>query len=425
MLGYTKELNCRKNKGMVLSIFLVLFVFAHQSMADSKSGLSVWDTALPAMQLNNVAVNAASFEDAWKHISTDFLLRSVLVVSDNTSTNIPFSFKAAQCSGVELLNALIASYPDFTWEQNNETGVIWIHPKDLAMVDILSSKIRIAVEQLGVPMQSGILEVIEGLPNIGITVKRWGTLFNNTFNYPVDLQTGEYTLRDLLNICCIANPTKTFYIRVSNGNTSISAVNLVSDKLTVPPQGALLFWTLEIGKLSGQVPTKNEIIDGLDNVDARIRQAARMYMEATIWNCSFDELITKCQSREQRLWVCLGTIDVLVRSEEATHIAAIEKMQAITSKDFFEKGDPNLAVLVAVELARLGNDTTALNIVSQRKFSLGTLAHIKSKIDYSARMSSKVRDALQVTGTNWLSTSEPSLKGLDKATLKATFVESN
>jgi hypothetical protein len=244
----------------------------------------------------------------------------------------------------------------------------------------------------------------------------------------VDLQAGDYSVRDLLNTCCLANPNKTFYVQVYTKRepqfTVISAVNLPSDKPTAPPSGILLFWTLEIGKLTGPAPTNEQIVTALADPDPRIRWAARMYTQAMIWHFPFDELMNKSQSQEQALWVCLGAINAFVRSEEATYPDGIKKMQAV-SKEFFENGDPNLAVLVAVELVRLAKDTTALNIVSQRKLSPGVLARIKSEINYSARVSSKVRDALRVTGTNWLGASDPSLKDLDKVPSKVLFIKSN
>ena len=411
-----------------LCVFITVLVFANQARANNENSMaSVWDFALPTMQLNNVEINAVSLQDAWKQIATDFLLRSVLVVYDNSLTNTPFSFKAAKCSGKDVLNAVTTSYHDFVWTQDSNTGVIWFHPKDLPLGSILSPKVRIADEQLGVPMQTGILEAIEDVPN-GIRVKRWGTGFTNTFNYPVDLQAGEYSVRDVLNTCCIANPNKTFYIQVYRNReppfTVISAVNLSSYKLTAPRPGILLFWTLEIGRLTEPAPTNEQIVAELANPDPKIRWAARMYTQSMVLHFPFEELMNNSQSQEQGLWVCLGAINAFVRSEEATYTDGIKKMQTV-SKDFFEKGDPNLAVLVAVELARLANDVTVLNIVSQRKLRPGALTRIKSEINYSARVSSKVRDALRITGTDWLGASDPSLKNLDKVPSKVSFIKSN
>jgi hypothetical protein len=406
-----------------LCVFIALLASANQAMADNKnSRASVWDFALPAMQINNVEINEVRLQDAWKQIADHFLLRSVLVVSDNTLTNTSFAFKADHCTGTELLDALAASYSDFMWTQDNNTGVIWFHPKNLALVDILSPKIRIVDEQLGVPMQTGILE---SLPDdINIRVKQWGTGFTNTFNYPVDLQAGEYSVRELLNMCCIANPSKAFYIQVFQNRrpqfTEISAVNLLSG---APTPGSLLFWTLEIGKLTEPIPTDGQIVAELANPDPKIRWAARVYAEATVWNFS-RELMNNSQPQEQALWVCLGAISMYVRSEEVTYTDGIKKMQTV-SKDFFKTGDPNLAVLVAIELAKLAKDTNALSIVSQRKLNQGVLAHIKSEINYSARVSGKVRDALRATGTNWLGVSDPTLKDIDKISSKATFIKSN
>ena len=129
-------------------------------------------------------------------------------------------------------------------------------------------------------------------------------------------------------------------------------------KLTAPRPCILLFWTLEIGKLTEPIPTNEQIVAELANPDPRIRWAACMYTEAMIgthWNFPFEELMNNSQSQEQALWVCLGAINVFVHLEEVGEPDAIKKMQTV-SKDFFENGDPNLAVLVAMELAKLAKD---------------------------------------------------------------------
>ncbi|MGD0077534.1 MAG: hypothetical protein ABSB91_02780 [Sedimentisphaerales bacterium] len=424
---------CSNTASIIYSgLFLLLLTFVNQAGANNENlRTSVWDFALPSLDLSNVEINAVSLQDAWEQISSNFLLRSVLVVSDNTLTDAPFTFKARRCSGAELLDALAASYRDFMWTQDRNTGVIWFHPIDFPLAKILPSKIQIDNEQLGVPMQTGILEAIEDIPN-GIRVKQWGTGFTNTFNYPVDLHAGEYSVREILNACCVSNPNKTFYIQLYTKRepqfTVISAVNLLPlSALTAPRPGVLLFWKLTIGNLTAPAPTNEQIAAELSNSDSKIRWAACKYTEAMLlshWDFPYEEWMNKSQSPEQALWICLSAINVFVHSEKATYIDGIKKMQSV-NKDFFEKGDPNLAVLVALELAQLANDANALNIVSQRKFTPCALKQIKSEINYNARISSKVRNALRATGTNWLSASDSSFKDIDKIPLKASFIKNN
>src|SRR6185369_2221579 len=108
-----------------------------------------------------------------------------------------------------------------------------------------------ARDQPGLPMQSGILEPLESGCAPGFAVKRWDALFQNTFNYAVDIPAGRYALRDLLNLCCIANQTKTFLVQSGLGGAFVTAVNLVSDETAAPPIGALDLWNTEIGKWQG------------------------------------------------------------------------------------------------------------------------------------------------------------------------------
>jgi hypothetical protein len=415
-----------------LCVFMIIFAIENHTMANNKNiDTSIWDFALPALDLNNVEINAVSLQDAWNQISTKYLLRSVLVISDNSLTGTSFILQSKHCSGADLLNALTAAYNDFMWSQDSNTGIIWFHPKDLSFDKILSSKIRVEIEQVGVPMQDGILQAIEDVPN-GIRVRKWGTIPTNTFNYSVNLPAGEYFVRDLLNICCIANPNMSFYIQFYSKREPqfiiISAATLlpkpsISKKLTAPRPGILLFRSLEIG--TPIIPSNEEIAAEMASSDPKIRWAACKYIESLFGSpldFPFEKWMNISPSQEQALLVCIAGINTFVHSEDSTYTDGIKKMRTV-NKDFFEKGEPNLAIPIALKLAQLTNDTNALNIVSQRKFPPEALKNIKSEINYTVRISSKVRNALRATGTNWLSESDSSFKDIDKISSKAEFIK--
>src|SRR5262249_46357512 len=156
-----------------------------------------------------------------------------------------------------------------------------------------------------------------------------------TFNFAVDVPAGVHTVRDILNLCCVANPTKTFSVRVGDGGVFATAVNLVPDKMDSVPVGVLDFWDKEIRQGHPEDgPTAAQIMEMLAHQEAEVRRAARNYLEAIIWSAEVDGWASRASSTEQVVWTCIGVTSVLVRSEEATHRASIETMEQLATDDF-------------------------------------------------------------------------------------------
>lgn len=354
-----------------------------------------WDRTLPGLPLKNVKVRANSLSEAWKLLSADYLVRSVLVVPDYEAGPPTFEFESAACTVRDLHEALAAAYK-LAWTQDPQTGVTWLHPLTVPYQRILPSKIQLFHPQPGLPMQSGILEALEEGGAAGITVKRWGSLFLNTFDYAVDIPVGTYTLRELLNVCCLANPTKTFFLRVKDGESLITAVNLVSDQVPSTRAGSLFFWDVEIGSKRGSdAPAQEEMMMALANSAVQVRHAARNYLEAGIWSVDIDNWLNRGSSPAKALWTCIGIASILVRSEEATHLASVEMMKRLATAAFLVECEPGLAILIALDLARLTRDSAALEIVAKRNLSSADIEHITSDACRIAALSAYVRNALQ------------------------------
>jgi hypothetical protein len=363
--------------------------------AKDRNVATSWDRDLPNLTLENVTIHARSLTEAWKHLSTDYLVRSVLAVSDLDLEQIPFEYESARCTVKDLYDALSTTY-GLSWVQDERTDVAWFHPVELAHDRILTTRIQATWDQLGLPMQSGILEPLEAGGATGITVKQWGTLFQNTFDYAVDVPSGTYTVRDLLNLCCIANLTKTFYVRLGQGGALVTAVNLVSDEVRSVPVEALHLWDAQIGQERGKgAPTREQLMTALADQEAEVRRAARNYLEATIWSVGVDELVNNRITAEQALWTCIGVTSVLVRSEEATHRASIETMERLATDDFLAECEPGLAVMTSLDLARLTKDAKALEVVKKRNLGASELAGVVSDACRVAALSGYVRKALQ------------------------------
>jgi hypothetical protein len=360
-----------------------------------KNVLSNWDSDLPNLKLENVAFHASSLIDAWKCLSTEYLVRSVLVTPDRALEGRPFDYESARCTVRDVYDALAATYA-LGWGQDERTGVAWIHPMQLPTEPILRTRVETTWDQFGLPMQSAILEPLAENGATGIAVKQWGSLFQNTFDYAVDVPANVYTVQDLVNLCCIANPTKTFHAQVGQGRVLLTAINLVSDKFRPAPLGALHLWDARIREGRGKgTPTSEQLTTALAEREAEVRHAARNYLEATIWTAEVGELVDRSTSTQQALWTCIGFTSILVRSEEATHRASIETLQRLATDDFLAVCEPGLAVMTALELARLTKDARALGVIEQRDFEAISLSSVISDACRVAALSTYVREALR------------------------------
>jgi hypothetical protein len=233
--------------------------------------VSSWDWDLTKHELDNVSIHASSSAEAWKAVATDYLVRSLLVTLDHVSEAVPFDYESARCTVKDLYDAFATTY-GLAWVQDEHTGVVWFHPVELAYDHFLTTRVHVAREHLGLPMQSGILEALGASSATRIIVKQWGSLFENAFNYAVDVPAGMYTVRDLLNLCCIANPTKTFHAQAwPDGRVFVTAVNLVSDRVGPVPAGALHLWDMEVRQERGKSPpTQEQVMTAL--ADRRVAE---------------------------------------------------------------------------------------------------------------------------------------------------------
>lgn len=328
---------------------------------------SNWDQDLPYLQLDKVRIHASSLTEAWKDMSTKYLVRSVLVTSDWAMEEMPFDYETARCTVQDPYDAFAATY-GLAWIQDGRTGIAWLHPTELAYDSILAVRVQVVRDHHGLPMQSGILEPLGANSTTDIIVKQWDSAFRNTFDFAVNVPAGAYTVRNILNLCCVANPTKTFIARVGDGGVFVTAVNIVPDQMHSVPGGVLHFWDVEMRQERGEgAPTAEQVMGMLAHQEAEVRCAARNYLEAIIWSAQVDEWVTRSASIEQLLWMCIGITSVLVRFEGVTHQVSIETMKQRATDDFLAECEPGLAVMTALNLTRLTKNTRAFEVVKKTK----------------------------------------------------------
>jgi hypothetical protein len=385
---------------------------------------SKWDQEILNAELRDVQIEADSFRGVWDDLVMKYLVRANLYMDvaagPDETLKKPFAFRKEKTTVKELFDAILAAYPAITYSQSRETGIIWFHPKRVKYDEILSLKVRVAPGASHIPMYRDVYMPLCGLlgtnvidrddaikmglvdvameidPATGKPPTPWH------FYYDVDLPPGTYSAREILDSCCVANPTKAFEIFPSIKHTPL--IIRQRDLLVPPPSlqpraTAVKFWEMGIGKPANGAPSLEEIRAAMSAAVPGNRATACLYMEAG-WGISTLDLVGGSHSPEQAVWAALGAESVVRRdalwSDKFAHFfSEIPRRIPRLQEDLKKIEEPKLALLVSLELTIEKQDTGYLDaIVSKHKYSEEEIASIKPELYRMARSSKAVRDKL-------------------------------
>lgn len=306
-----------------------------------------------------------------------------------------FDFERETTTGKEVLQALVTSYPAYTYTQDSVTGVIWIHPRKLTIHEILSQRINIEIPAHQVPASRIIFSGLCTLLSVKLLDLNWMDL--QAFAYGVELPTGVYSARDVLNFCCIANPSKAFLVSSGKkGQLSMLPRNLSYANPLAPPRAAAVrFWEIEIGSSANGTPSPAEISAAMSDANPRVRWASRAYLEATKQNYQAKDLFGNADSPEKAAWSALGYEAAIFRGVNDPRF--LLNLGSEFTDTAMHLRDPGLALLVSLELAREKQITNSLDIiVTEHKFSASEIASIKPDVYRLAHQSVLVLNKLKV-----------------------------
>jgi hypothetical protein len=387
---------------LIRTLVVLLATLAAGSRAEEFQFRSQWDEGLLDVELRDVSIEKAPLHLAWQEMATKYLLRSVMyydVRSDADSAT--FSFKKDKATGRELVEAFLGAYPAYTYTQDKDTGVIWFHRKTVKYSEILKQRIAIAQPQWQISMYRSVLELLRGLlaPSISSELPFATSLGSSeTFNYPVDLPAGVYPARDIVNFCCLANPTKTFgFSPLRTGGLNLAPINLPYGNPLVPPRAAAVsFWEKEIGRSTNGIPSPDEIGLALADPSPRKRWAARMYLQAAPVSYRRGDLINQSDDPRKVVWAALALRCLELPSGQQPYLSRpfMGRVMQIFTNDLAHL-DPGLALLTAMELAREKDDASLMDCVAGHKFTSAEMEVIKPDLYRIARRSQLVRDKLR------------------------------
>ena len=359
---------------------------------------SKWDQDFLNVQFQGVRIKPSTMTDAWQQIGKKYLLRANFymdVVPDSDS--VEFTFDKETATGKELIEAFLATYPTYTFTQDRETGVIWIHPKRIKYENILNQKIRIDRPAFQVRALNTVVAPLTRM--LSMTMPEWMRP-GPTLNYGVDLPAGVYTVKEIINFCCVANPSKAFefFPGYEGGALIVNLDNLYFNSPLTPPRAeAVRFWEIEIGKSTNGIPVAAEVGAAMSDSNPRKRWAARCYFEAAIINYQMSDIVRQSGSPENKVWAALGEEAAIYRGINDPQFLVANVASGFTT-NLTQISDPGLALVTSLELAREKQGTNYLyldTIVSQHKFTEAEVASIKSDVYRLAHESPLALDKLR------------------------------
>ena len=405
----------QRNILMWLCLFIFLAWLASDAWAADVAIRSKWDENLLAVELGDVSVKANNMAGAWDEMTAIYLLRMNLYMDATViSYEKPFDFHKEKATGKDVLDGFLATYSSYTYTQNAETGIIWIYPKGKNYNDILNQKVRVIHKANHVPMYTDIYIPLCKLlaPNVinpsdlpeqegEIDLSTGKPPIPYSWLYDVDLPTGDYSVREILDFCCAANPTKAFLIRPASREQNAALVIFPKDILSpnplLPPRvEAIKFWEFEIGQPTNGIPSLEEVREAMSDPNPEKRSAASFYIEASMLNYSTLTLIGKADGSDQAVWTALGVRYALWRDETTNFFTRMTQAFPRLREDLKEIKNPDLALLASLQLTIEKQDTSDLDaIVNKHTYTEKEIISIKPELTRMARSSKAVRDKLK------------------------------
>lgn len=358
---------------IILPIFFsILLVASATSWAAEDNPLwqSDWDRNLPAMELKGVSMEGSLIAPLWKEMCSRYFLRCNLYVREEEPPS-DFAFTAETCQASDLLDALTAHF-GYSWDQDDATGVIWIYPSEKKLEDIFGERVEITGQPIAMPMHSGVVEPVRAaFPWGTLFTQAWSDLWLATFDYPVCIPAGRYTIREVLNYCCLWSQTQAFLAMPGIGGVYLTDVNLPFDEYKAPSPGARLFWTMEIGPLATDArPSDDELGLALSSAEPRKRWAAQNYLGmCSITENTFNRMMRRLPAlplNEQTAWEIISfTAAQNGRPDIFPTDIVVGPLKGLCAPEMLETLSPDAALLVVLSTAVYAGDEEVLGRITR------------------------------------------------------------
>jgi hypothetical protein len=360
---------------------------------------SKWDQELLGIQFTNVSIKAPNLPRAWQEIATKYLVRCNLYMDRNMDADFhAFRFVKSAASGGELLQEFVSVYPAYTYTQDPQSGIIWLHRKEIKYSEILDQKVKI---ECACPQARAFTDIIEPTcsilaPRLTYSPVSFASPSRYSFDYGVDLNAGIFSVKEILNQCCAANPTKAFFIvPADNGGLSIKLVNLFTSNPLLGIRPAILrYWEVHFSTPRGFQPGIAEIAKKLSDKDGKTRAIVRNYLEGTYPEYPFLQL---CSGTNDLSSSACGAINMksifrMGRGNER-FVSSFANLTGVPTNSTAQI-TPGLRLLVAMEIAREKSDSSVMDPALPHHFTKEEIEALMPELILIVRESRLVREKL-------------------------------
>jgi hypothetical protein len=413
--------------GTLCAATLACLLLHGTAAAATNETTTFWDKTLLDMELHHVDIKATSLSDARNKLGRGYLVRTVLALESGRQPLGAFEFAKDVCTVRELIGAMLDTYPEYTLTQDPGAGIIWIHPVSVPYESILPVRVAIPPGFTQVPMLQGVLyKLREQAPGAcGVLCFGGVQVFENAGAYPVTLRPGVFTMRDIINVCCQASPSRTFGVVMKGLSASVHPGDLLrggqdGGPLPEARPGSLRFWRLGMGKAGDAEPTPEELVDALASQDAHQRWVARSYAKAELFHVHIEAMINGVPDGRKAIWASLAMLSMLNLARPSPDMLGLRRIEREMSLDTAASLDRGTVVLAAMEMARVGDDAL---LKKAAKWALGPddLATIDPDGVRIANSSSIVRGALKEANCAWPGLSMKEVRDMEERKLLVLF----
>jgi hypothetical protein len=363
-----------------------------RSALDSKF-TSKWDAGILQVEFRNVQIDGLSIDDALQKMGCSLMLRSCLyhdVKSD--ADDKTFVFRREVATGKEVMDAFLAAYPDYTLTQDPITGILWFHRKKVKYEEIFDQKVIVerSVEQ--VPVYTSILVPLFGALGSKTSTKE-GVLKTWSLQF-VDLPAGQYSVRDILNICLVQVPVMFFNTWPPIGAKSLESLYpdmlVYRNPLAGPRMGEIALWnSIMRTNAATNAPTIEEIGTALSAPDFKKRWVASSILFIDEINYRDYDYLRQVDHPERAVWAALE----LSSWYNMVGPALLQNVKQMLTNGP-PKLKPSLALVAAMMVGALSKDPDILDSVAGQRISNEEFAMIRPEFLRIGRLSKPVRDKL-------------------------------
>jgi len=206
---------------MYLRRLLAVLVFVGACYAE---GLQLPSESLLAVQAGKVELVGVQYPQVVYDVACQYQVPLVLAVKEQkANSHEAFSFSSVQCTIGEILYAICNQY-GLKQSIDTATGVIWLYDESNHPDGLLNSPIVLANARRGVPFSTGILDdFFRGRFDDELIIGDTGQGFNPDARtpYPITLEAGTYSRREILNLAIVQSPFMMVHIKIDSlDNTS-------------------------------------------------------------------------------------------------------------------------------------------------------------------------------------------------------------